>query len=72
MAGAALVVASCAEEAEPAKTDENAKTPSDPCQDGRAHEGGVNGLAISPDGKLLASGGKDKTVKLWSLPNGAW
>ena len=60
-------------------TDKNTKTPSDPCKDFRAHKsdvsclarGGVNGLAISPDGKLLVSGSWDKTVKLWSLPDGA-
>ncbi|AWI10462.1 hypothetical protein CKA38_02545 [Ereboglobus luteus] len=28
-------------------------------------------VCISPDGQLLASGGMDKTIKLWSLPDGA-
>ncbi len=34
------------------------------------HSQGVFGLAISPDGKLLASGSKDKTIKLWNLQTG--
>ena len=31
----------------------------------------VYSVAISPDGKLLASGSDDRTIKLWSLPEGA-
>ena len=34
------------------------------------HSQGVFGLAISPNGKLLASGSKDKTIKLWNLQTG--
>ena len=31
------------------------------------HRNRVTSLSISPDGKMLASGSEDKTVKLWSL-----
>ena len=34
------------------------------------HTGPVNAIAISPDGRFLASGGDDRTVRLWHLPNG--
>jgi WD40 repeat protein len=36
----------------------------------RAHADVINALAISPDGKLLVSGGNDNKIKLWSLPDG--
>ncbi len=35
-----------------------------------AHSGPVNALAVSLDGKTLASGSDDNTIKLWSLPDG--
>jgi WD40 repeat protein len=35
------------------------------------HQGGVPGLAFSPDGKLLASGSNDRTVCVWDVATGA-
>jgi WD40 repeat protein len=35
------------------------------------HTGGVDGVALSADGQLLASGGLDGTVKLWEVKSGA-
>ncbi|EKF04447.1 kinase domain protein [Tolypothrix sp. PCC 7601] len=34
------------------------------------HSGGVYSVAISPDGKTLASGSADSTIKLWNIPRG--
>jgi WD40 repeat protein/serine/threonine protein kinase len=34
------------------------------------HEGGVPGIAFSPDGKLLASVGKDRTAAIWDPTTG--
>lgn len=35
-----------------------------------AHDGWIRALAVSPDGKLLATGGNDRTVRLWSTADG--
>jgi WD40 repeat protein len=35
-----------------------------------AHRGWLRALAVSPDGKTLASCGNEKLVKLWSIPDG--
>jgi WD40 repeat protein len=35
-----------------------------------AHTGYVRAAAFSPDGKLLATGGEDKTIKIWRLEFG--
>lgn len=34
------------------------------------HTGAVTAIALNPNGTLLASGSSDKTIKLWTLPQG--
>lgn len=34
------------------------------------HEGNVDALAFSPDSKTIATGGTDKTVRLWNVATG--
>jgi WD40 repeat protein len=36
----------------------------------KGHTDAVSALAFSPDGKRLASGGKDNTINLWDMPTG--
>ncbi|MDB9308536.1 ribosome assembly protein 4, partial [Aphanizomenon sp. CS-733/32] len=36
----------------------------------KGHEGYVNSVGFSPDGKQLASGSRDKTIKIWDVTTG--
>ena len=54
-----------------AKAQDAEETPSPlPILGVQAHTSSVQSLAISVDGKLLASASSDATIKLWSLPDG--
>ena len=37
----------------------------------RGHSNTVTCITISPDGQTLASGSRDRTIKLWNLATGA-
>ena len=52
----------------------NVADPAHPQQDGQpltGHTSFVNAVAFSPDGKTLATGGNDETIRLWNLSVGA-
>jgi serine/threonine protein kinase/WD40 repeat protein len=36
----------------------------------KGHQDSVAALAVSPDGRILASGGDDRTIYLWEIPTG--
>src|SRR5262245_13351318 len=38
--------------------------------EGRRHRGYVNTMALSPDGRQLATGGLDGTIRVWDLESG--
>ncbi len=46
------------------------KTPKPVWQLPEAHDGWIRALAVSPDGAQVATGGNDKTVRLWSVADG--
>lgn len=35
---------------------------------GRGHEGYIQSLAVSPDGKFAVTGGVDRTIRFWEIP----
>jgi WD40 repeat protein len=36
----------------------------------QGHQGNVTAIAFAPDGKVLATGGQDKTVRTWDVATG--
>lgn len=72
MASAVGLLSGCGEKSSPTTTGSAASTvpKPPPAANVSAHTGGIRGLAVSPDGKILVSVGDDKQIKLWSLPDG--
>lgn len=48
------------------------KAPADPLSHVDGHTDEVWALALSPDGRLLASGGKDRRVGVWDVEKNEW
>src|SRR5687767_13964669 len=51
------------------------ETPDDPHGNRRTfkgHESGVFAAAVSPDGKRIASGGRDKSIRFWDFHTGTY
>jgi WD40 repeat protein len=36
------------------------------------HDGDVRGVAISADGRTVATGSRDKTARQWNVASGQW
>jgi WD40 repeat protein len=53
-----------------ARTQGGGKLSGDLCNKVTAHSSSIYSVSISQDGKLLASAGIDKKIKLWNLPEG--
>ena len=51
-------------------TDSSQPQPSFIEANGWAHRDAVSSLAVTPDGRFVVSGSRDKTIKVWSWPEG--
>jgi WD40 repeat protein len=50
--------------------DYQSETPETVWADEEAHDGWIRGLHCSPDGKLVATGGNDHVLRIWSVDDG--